>query len=511
MIGNESDSLNDQSALKTKRRIRNIILITVPIIVITVVVVLVVKFTKKKSEEKETQSTLLEITTKYNLSTFFFFDPISNNPCNEKNYWTPFDNTTTCYRWISITPSDTNESSTIKLMLDHNIATSTFYDYKNILKNKTSNWSRYKDIIDIIDEDTIYNLMQYPNKPDKINKVVPSVIINPFSSQSYYIIEGKGIDQKGYWTKTSFDEESAYTIDYNGNNEVITKSQIYGIRPIINIQKNLLNIDSGVIDITEAIKNWNYIHYDIENKLYDGYKYEVLQGFTVSNDKLFFMSSNNNNPEKGVLYSYKFDDIQTLYKWDYSNTGHGNGMTYNSKTGKVLTLGYYGVCEYNENTLIREKDYNRPIYVGYSAIGYDYNTDLYIGRANHRIFFADTINMKKKYEFPVFMFEAGQDLEYYKGYIFDCATDFGLPNPYQKYSFYPGYELIYIYDAKFDENNKPTKNFGRLIKRFIMKGFGELESISFRKGNVYLGFGKNGYNFYYKNYDKFMEEIGVSI
>ena len=44
-----------------------------------------------------------------------------------------------------------------------------------------------------------------------------------------------------------------------------------------------------------------------------------------------------------------------------------------------------------------------------------------------------------------------------------------------------------------------------------MKGFGELESISFRKGNVYFGFGKSGYNFYYKNYDKFMEEIGVSI
>ena len=106
------------------------------------------------------------------------------------------------------------------------------------------------------------------------------------------------------------------------------------------------------------------------------------------------MSSNNNNPEKGVLYSYKLNDLNNLYKFDYSNTGHGNGMTYDSKKGKVLTLGYYGVCEYNEDTLIREKDYNRPNYPGYSAIGYDYNMDLYIGRANHRIFFADTINMK---------------------------------------------------------------------------------------------------------------------
>ena len=351
--------------------------------------------------------------------------------------------------------------------------------------------------------------MQYNNKPDKNNKVVPSVIVNPFSSQSYYIYDNKAINEKGYWTKTSFDEETAYTIDYNGNNEVISKTEIYGIRAIINIEKNLLNIDSGIIDITEIINNSNYIHFDAENKLYDGYKYEVLQGFTVSDNKLFFMSSNNNNPEKGVMYSYKLSDLNNLYKYDFSNTGHGNGMTYNTNTKKVLTLGYYGVCEYNEETLIREKDYNRPNYPGYSAIGYDYNTNLYIGRANHRIFFADSINMKKKYEFGVFMFEAGQDLEYNDGYIFDCATDFGLPNPYQKYSFYPRYELIYIYDAKFDENGKPTKNFGRLIKRLKMKGFGELESISFRNGYVYFGFGKKGYNFYYMNYERFVNEIGI--
>ena len=287
------------------------------------------------------------------------------------------------------------------------------------------------------------------------------------------------------------------------------KTNIYGIRPIINIQKKYLNINSRLIDITEIIDTCNYIHFDVENKLYDGYKYEVLQGFTLSNDKLFFMSSNNNNPEKGVIYSYKLNDLNNLYKSDYSNTGHGNGMTYNSKTNKILTLGFEGVCEYNEETLIREKDYIIGQYPGYSAIGYDYNTDLYIGRANHRIFFADTINMKKKYEYGVFTFEATQDLEYYNGYIFDCATDFGLPHPYQKYSFYPGYELLYIYDAKFDENGKPTKNFGRLIKRFILKGFGELESISFRNGNVYFGFGKKGYNFYYMNAEKFIKEIGI--
>ena len=508
MLGNDEDMLNSQNELRKKKRIKIIILILTIVIVITLAIVLIVEFTKKNSDENNSETSILEIRA-YNLSTYFFFDPVSNNPCTEKNYWTPFDNETTCYRWISITNPDTNTSRTIKLMLDHNIATSNFSEYKKTLEEKTSNWVRYKNTIDIIDEDTIFNLMQYPNKPDKANKVVPELVINPFSSQSYYIYDGKAINQKGYWTKTSYDEETAYTIDISGNNEVVSKTEIYGIRPIINIEKKLLNIDSGVINITNILEKCNYIHYNVEDKLYDGFKYEVLQGFTLSNDKLFFMSSNNNNPEKGVLYSYKLNDINNIYKYDYSNTGHGNGMTYNTKTGKILTLGYYGVCEYDPDTLMREKDYDRPYFPGYSAIGYDYDVDLYVGRANHRIFFADSSSMKKIYEFGISMFETQQDLEYNKGYIFDCASDFGLPHIYQKYSFYAGYELFYIYDAKFDENGKPTKNFGRLVKRLIMKGFGELESVSFRNGNIYLGFGKKGYNFYYMNYDKFVADIGL--
>ena len=110
--------------------------------------------------------------------------------------------------------------------------------------------------------------------------------------------------------------------------------------------------------------------------------------------------------------------------------------------------------------------------------------------------------MKKLYEFGISMFEAVQDLEYYNGYIFDCASDFGVPNPYQVYSFYSGYEFIYVYEAKFNENNNPTKNFGRLIARFIVKSLGELESLTFSNGYVYLGFDKNGICLNMKNYLK---------
>ena len=116
--------------------------------------------------------------------------------------------------------------------------------------------------------------MQYTNKPDKINKVKPSVIVNPFSSQSYYINNGKAINEKGYWTKTSFDEDSSYAIDYNGNNEIISKLSIYGIRPVINIEKKLLKIDSGVINIT------NIIMMDINMKFFKDLLFLMINYFS---------------------------------------------------------------------------------------------------------------------------------------------------------------------------------------------------------------------------------------
>ena len=39
-----------------------------------------------------------------------------------------------------------------------------------------------------------------------------------------------------------------------------------------------------------------------------------------------------------------------------------------------------------------------------------------------------------------------------------------------------------------------------------MTGLGELESISFRDGYVYIGFAKNGYNFYKIEYQKLVKE-----
>ena len=140
-------------------------------------------------------------------------------------------------------------------MLDHNIATGNFTNYKNILKNKTSNWTRYKDKIDIIDEETAFKILKYKKKPNKTSSSKPGPRVYPFFGNSYYIINGIIVNQKGYWTSTSYNKTSSYCIDRVGNNLILNHSEILGIRPVIKIKKSLLTTDTGVVDVFDIIKN----------------------------------------------------------------------------------------------------------------------------------------------------------------------------------------------------------------------------------------------------------------
>ena len=161
----------------------------------------------------------------YKLNKFFYFDPVTDKVCNETNYWTPFDQSTTCYMFVSVTPNDNDKLSTIKLMLAHNIATASYADYKTVLKESTASWKRYTGKIDIIDEDKIYSIMKYTEKPKKDKSVAPPYKIGYYCSNSYYIVNGKKTNEEGYWTKTSFDDDNAYAIDINGKNFINSKKR----------------------------------------------------------------------------------------------------------------------------------------------------------------------------------------------------------------------------------------------------------------------------------------------
>ena len=73
------------------------------------------------------------------------------------------------------------------------------------------------------------------------------------------------------------------------------------------------------------------------------------------------------------MYSYKLNDLDNFIK--NIIIIQGDGLTYNSKKDKVLVIGLNSlIYEYNGQVLIREKEYKTPTY---TAIGYDYNNDLY--------------------------------------------------------------------------------------------------------------------------------------
>ena len=190
----------------------------------------------------------------YRLNNFFFFDPVTKNPCNETNYWTPFDQTTTCYRFVSITTDDTKDKSSISIMLDHNVGISNFTNYKNALKKMTKNWARYKGTVNIIEEKVISKLMKYKSIPKKTSFVAPPYKIGHYCSNSNYIIKGKNVNERGYWTKTPLNVDLIYAIDENGKNILASPSRVLGIRPVLEIEKSLLVADTGVIDISNIIK-----------------------------------------------------------------------------------------------------------------------------------------------------------------------------------------------------------------------------------------------------------------
>ena len=126
-----------------------------------------------------------------------------------------------------------------------------------------------------------------------------------FFWNSYYIINGIIVNQKGYWTNTSYNKTSLYCIDRVGNNLILNHSEILGIKPVIKIKKSLLTTDTGVVDITDIIKNVEKIFYDYDDTLYDGLKYRSLQGITVTNVNLISISTKRQNASKSVIYSYK--------------------------------------------------------------------------------------------------------------------------------------------------------------------------------------------------------------
>lgn len=462
----------------------------------------------------------------YQLDDYVYFDPVSDSVCNENNYWTLYNTDTTCYRFIILETNDTANSSTLKVMLDHNVGYDTYDNYQSVLKSGTSNWTRYKGSIDIIDEDTIYEVLNLTAKPTLDNISVNGGTSYPyFAINSLYTINGKESNYYGFWSKDLYEENQnyVYTITEYGNNRLILRSHKRGIRPVITIDKSLLTKINGLTDISTLISTAKEYKYSYSTQEYGGYVYKQLQGFTLTKDKLVFYSSNNSNPDYGLIDTYSGTDYKNLYKRDYGSTGHGNDMTYNSKTNKVLVVGpnsYMDIYEYNGDTLEYEKKYTATDlgYKLYYAIGYDEKHDYYLGLGANRVYILNN-SFKQLYSFDVPAIGVYQGIEYYNGYLYLSTFESSCPSSYQKYCLYqPWSSITYVYNVKFNNDGSPTDDFGKLVERlYIGDGIGELESVSFHDNQIYFGYASQqldstyAYKFYSFPYDKIAYSIDYNV
>lgn len=460
---------------------------------------------------------------KYSIGDFVYYDPILTRRCDYTNYWTPYNQNSTCYRFVVLSTDNIGSETKLKIMLDHDVGYGTYDNYKVILDSGTKNWTRYNGEVDIIDEETIYKVMKLSQKPtlDSIS-VNGGVALGFLKTNSLYTINKKQYSNYGYWSKNHYEKDNnyIYTVTEYANNRLVEKNNKRGVRPVIVVDKKdvikhpeMRNIDSIIASAVE----YKYKHI---NKRFGNYYYKQLQGFTLAKDKLVFHASNNSTPNMGLLSTYNGKSYQTSYKNDYSTTAHGNDMTYNSNTNKVLLLVDKEIYEYNGDTITYEKRYTTSDKgdLLYTALGYDGKHDHYYALSG-TVLYVLTNKFEKIYSFDITALGIYQGLEYHNGYIYMTTAEYTCPNKYQLYCNQKKYSsIVYVYNAKFNNDGTPTKDFGKLVEKlYVDKAIGELESVSFNTDQIILGYATQSvdstysFKFYSFPYGKIMYQPDYTI
>ena len=445
---------------------------------------------------------------KYTLEDFVFFDPISEKTCNVNNYWTFYNQDTTCYRFIILNKNDTTSNGTIKLLLDHNVGYDVYDNYSSILNSQTSSWTRQNGSVNIPDEDTIADVMGLGSvRPtpdsDNISKNGGTPIYTLSTNTEQYI-NGTSNKESGYWVSGTVpgDDSYAYSITQYGNNRLVSKTAKRGIRPMITVDKSLLT-KLPVVDFTSNLQNATEYKYSYPTEKYGDHIYKQLQGFTVTDTNVVFHMSNSGNPDYGLLIGYKGSNYSTQSKLSYDSTGHGNDLTYISDENKVLLVGpnsYKTIYQYDGSSLNKTKEIE--LSSGLTAIGYDDYNKKILGLSTRRIL-VHTKNFEALYSMDLPHLITGQGLEYNDGYVYATCFDYGQSSEYQMYHFNEAFSgKVYVIDARLKSDGTPDTDFGKLVKvlyignvkRNGLDGTGELETVSFHNNKMWFGYAAQYYD-----------------
>ena len=476
---------------------------------------------------------------KYDYDAWIFYDPVNGGSnCNEINYWTPFNTNTTCYRWFLVGEDNTSNPN-LKLILDHDLGKVAYANASSVLAESVSNWDDYHgNTPRLITEDEIMAAMGLGLNRDDCSAEVPCVD-KPNTEQRFsvrknisgtnlynmrlmtntkYYVNGTLHDNVGFWSQTTYNNDSVcpnsysvYAVD-DGVNTLTCNDTPRGVRPIIEVGKSKLNTASALVDITSNVFGAAEYKYWFE---YDGSRniYANLQGFTVTNDKLVFYSPDSRNEsDPGKLFGYGGSGLGTAVDGTPMNVsmGHGNDMTYNTNTDEILITGPSSdskVGVFDNDTLASKGEITVAGGNTVSSIGYDNFNNKYVGSTRYGISeLGQNFNMINSFVAP--QDASGQGMEYHNGYVYSASVNFSdpCPNYYQLYCSnvenYGG--VINVYDMRLNSDGTPVKTYGKRVKRFLANGWnrGEIESISFRNGDAWIGYATKNFdsNYQYKFY-----------
>ena len=432
---------------------------------------------------------------------------------------------TSCYRFVVIDPNDTSSKTKINVMLDHDVGTGTFSNYQSILNSGTSSWT-FSGTKRLIKESELITLFRFDTDDESANDNGPYIdneTIKPFSikpkpgmyiTNTKYYVNGVETNDHGYWTQTAYSSDNTYAffLDEKGNNSLAKKTEVKGIRPVIELDKSLAS--KGSYKQTISLSSTNYVYKAVHHLNSSGNSklYNTMQGFTMTDNYVVFYSDESTDDGKGILYWDKISSPNTTYMYPnyyYYAGGHGNGMTYNPSTREVVVVGDSGkVSKFIINGVktpgtSNETDYengsalnkNENVDFGsYTGIAYNKFTRSYVGSNGPRVYLLNSAE-SIQYSFETTSFGMNQGLEYRNGYVYRIQGDFNCPNTHQTWCLNPGYFAeVYVYNAKINQDGTPNERFGRIEKIYTVDTISalgeklEIEDASFYDGKLYIGF-----------------------
>ena len=254
------------------------------------------------------------ITETYELGEIVYFDPVTDNKCDETTFSVDNINngTSTCYRWRVINTDDSLDKNTFELMLDHNLINTVSWSSSSdvYLPDKslsdlaalTSSWTKVKNL------DYSYDTTQYET-----------------NSRRHY-----GYLKCVNGTCTATKDGTSTTVATNVKARMITIDEV----------QNMINsVNSTKIFALEL--NATYIR-DLQSLKTDA--------ITLDNHLITSLEYSNNN---GAMYSVGIKNNTSL-AWLGENTDHGVYATatdnlYGDNNSGYYTLTPYPIADYNKS------------------------------------------------------------------------------------------------------------------------------------------------------------------